>query len=283
MANENPRSPESLSPAGRKERLTFTRPVAAPGTEILTAYDSLDPWRVFHEQYAICPCRTAAAGWRYRGENHFLRDGRVMLLEPGETHANTRVHKYSDFKVLFIERDLFVSAAQELGVSGTPHFRVAQSEDRELFSAVYGFSLAAEEKATALEQQSRLTVCLRRLLGYVERAPRAGKIWNGHRAVERARAYLHEHFEAAVSLNELVAASGLSRFHLLRVFSKELGLPPHAYQIRLRIERARTMLRKGMPPALVAGAAGFADQSHFTRHFKRVWGITPARYASAGH
>jgi transcriptional regulator GlxA family with amidase domain len=77
--------------------------------------------------------------------------------------------------------------------------------------------------------------------------------------------------------------SGLSRFHLLRVFSKEIGLPPHAYQIRLRIERARTMLRKGIPPALVAGATGFADQSHFTRHFKRVWGITPARYARAGN
>lgn len=102
--------------SSRIERLVYLRPSAAPGTEILAAYDSFQPWRVFHERYAICACRTAAAGWRYRGGNHFLEDGSNMLLEPGELHANTRVYKYSDFKVLFVEPEIFTNAAQEMDV-----------------------------------------------------------------------------------------------------------------------------------------------------------------------
>jgi AraC-like DNA-binding protein len=279
MTNDVQSATRSPVAEGRRERLTFFRPAAAPGTEILAAYDSFHPWRVFHERYAICACHTAAAGWRYRGKEHFLADGSSMLLEPGELHANTRIHKYSDFKVLFVEPEIFASAAHELDVSGTPHYRFAQSENPELLTAVYGFCAAVEHGADALEQQSRFAVCLRRLLGFIERAPRTPEVGSGHSAAERARAYLQEHFKESVTLNELAAVSGLSRFHLLRSFARRFGLPPHGYQVRLRVERALRLLRSGMPPSLVASAVGFADQSHLTRHLRHVMGLTPARYA----
>jgi AraC-like DNA-binding protein len=268
-------------PGGPPERLAYVRPAAVSGSEILAAYDSFHPWRVFHERYAICACRTAAVGWLYRGRSHYLEDGGCMLLEPGEFHANTRVHKYSDFKVLFIEPDILVSAARELDVSGEPHYRLAQSDSPALFRAVYDFSAAVEQGATALEQQSRFTTCLRQLLGLAERAPREEKVGNEPGAVARAKAYLHTHFHAPITLNDLVDVAGLSRFHLLRTFARYVGLPPHAYQIHLRVERALRLLRTGMPPSLVASAVGFADQSHLTRHMRRVAHVTPARYARA--
>jgi transcriptional regulator GlxA family with amidase domain len=56
-------------------------------------------------------------------------------------------------------------------------------------------------------------------------------------------------------------------------------MPPHAYQIQVRLLRAKKLLRSGRHPADVAYATGFADQSHFSRHFKRLMGLTPARYA----
>jgi len=60
-------------------------------------------------------------------------------------------------------------------------------------------------------------------------------------------------------------------------------MPPHAYQVRIRVEAARRMLLSGFAIATVAAELGFADQSHFTRHFRRVMGITPAQYVRTGH
>lgn len=98
------------------------------------------------------------------------------------------------------------------------------------------------------------------------------------RAVECARAYLHEHYAEPVRLAELVRLTGVSRFHLAHLFTRYTGLPPHAYQIFVRIERARALLLAGVPAVEVAGQVGFADQSHFTRHFRRIWRVTPGSY-----
>ena len=117
----------------------------------------------------------------------------------------------------------------------------------------------------------------------VQRPRRAGTAsatrHSPQRAVERVRRYLDRRYNEAVSLCELAALAKLSRFHLLRAFRRHTGLPPHAYQKRLRIERACDLLRSGISPAEVAIRVGFADQSHFTRHFKQLCQITPARYA----
>lgn len=67
--------------------------------------------------------------------------------------------------------------------------------------------------------------------------------------------------------------------NLVRAFRGATGLPPHAYQRQLRINRAQALLRRGESPAAVAAATGFADQSHLTRTFRNALGITPAAYA----
>jgi len=72
--------------------------------------------------------------------------------------------------------------------------------------------------------------------------------------------------------------AGLSPCHLNRVFRRALGLPPHAFQTQLRVVRAGALLRRGWPLAAVAAETGFADQSHLTRRFKTVVGVTPGAY-----
>jgi AraC-like DNA-binding protein len=70
----------------------------------------------------------------------------------------------------------------------------------------------------------------------------------------------------------------MSPFALLRAFRAETGLPPHAYLNQLRVRLARRLLDDGLAPAVVAAEAGFADQAHLTRHFKRVVGVPPGAY-----
>ena len=94
----------------------------------------------------------------------------------------------------------------------------------------------------------------------------------------RARCYLIDHYNQSVTLDDLSSASGISKFHLLRAFTRYWGMPPHSFQVHVRVERARGLLRRGLLPVEAAMVVGFADQSHLTRHFKRIWGITPGAY-----
>ena len=103
-----------------------------------------------------------------------------------------------------------------------------------------------------------------------------------HAAVRRARRYLEERWAEPVALAELAAVAGLSRFELARTFRAQVGLPPHAFQLDLRVARARALLAAGEPPAAVAAACGFFDQAHLQRAVFRRGGrrAAGARYAA---
>ena len=96
--------------------------------------------------------------------------------------------------------------------------------------------------------------------------------------IEETQEFIEDHLEAPLTLAEIAGASGLSRYHFLRVFKNEVGQTPFAYLSQRRVERARGLLRRGMPISQAAFAAGFADQAHLSRRFKQVVGVTPGEF-----
>jgi methylphosphotriester-DNA--protein-cysteine methyltransferase len=86
---------------------------------------------------------------------------------------------------------------------------------------------------------------------------------------------------ADVSLADLAAAAGLSQYLLVKAFRERYGMPPHAFQVTQRVNRARRLLEAGVPTGEAAAMAGFFDQSHLHRHFRRRMGLTPREYAAA--
>ncbi|UJR83042.1 helix-turn-helix transcriptional regulator [Sandaracinus amylolyticus] len=100
------------------------------------------------------------------------------------------------------------------------------------------------------------------------------------RYVRKVREHLEREWQRNVPLDELGELAGVSVFHLVRVFTREVGLPPHLFQVQCRLEHARSLLGRGTVCREVALHCGFADQSHFNRHFKRVMGFTPGAYAA---
>ena len=97
-------------------------------------------------------------------------------------------------------------------------------------------------------------------------------------AVGKVRDHLNACYARDVPLDELAALAGMDKFRLLRVFSAEVGFPPHAYQLLVRVHHARRLLSAGDSAAQVAVAVGFSDQSHLIRQFRRFEGMTPAAY-----
>ena len=95
------------------------------------------------------------------------------------------------------------------------------------------------------------------------------------------RDYLRAHLAEPVTTEELARVSGLTEWHLIRAFHREFGLPPHAYHTRLRLTAASELLMEGLGVSAAAYECGFADQSHLSRKFKEVYGLTPAAWAAA--
>jgi AraC family transcriptional regulator len=101
--------------------------------------------------------------------------------------------------------------------------------------------------------------------------------------LKRVLDYLNDNLARAVSLADLAAVARVSVFHFARQFRGTVGEPPHRYVIRLRVERAKELLReRRLSLAQVAAAVGFADQCHFNRHFKRLVGETPGQFLLGG-
>jgi AraC-like DNA-binding protein len=245
----------------------------------MAVYESSRRWQLFHERYAFVVARKADSNVRYRGREQRVQDGTLVVREPGEASCCTAVTKPAEVKVLFVEASLVADAALETGHTGILHFAPMPISDPDLFWLLCRLCSSIEDCDDVLEQQTLFAMCMVKLAQRAERSTRATDLRNGKLAVARAKAYLREHCSEPVSLHDLALVSGFSRFGLVHAFTKEVGLSPHAYQVRVRIERARALLQQGISPATVATTVGFADQSHFTRHFRRVLQVTPSQYA----
>jgi len=86
-----------------------------------------------------------------------------------------------------------------------------------------------------------------------------------------------------VTLATLAAEADLSVSRFAALFRAEVGISPHRYVCLVRIRHAQRLLRRGLPPSIVATEVGFFDQSHLGRHFKRALGTTPSAYLAASN
>lgn len=100
------------------------------------------------------------------------------------------------------------------------------------------------------------------------------------RALERTLAYIHDHLCESFTLADLARAACISRFHFARLFRASVGSSPMEYVLKARMEAAKQMLARGdQKIAATAAALGFFDQSHFTRTFRRITGVSPKAFS----
>jgi AraC-like DNA-binding protein len=155
--------------------------------------------------------------------------------------------------------------------------------DQDLVDRFVRLHHLATQPASSLELGSSLAVWLQDLVARSPqigvRRPRSRRVRRDP-ALRRACELLRDDPARNVSLDELAAAAGTSKFRLVRLFKAALGVAPHAYQIAVRVQIARRLLEQGVRATDAAARAGFADQSHLNRHFTRRMGLTPAAYVA---
>lgn len=269
------------------ETIGFRRSPDLPGVEILDADNTAREWRWFNTGYGVAVSRSWHCDVVYRGQRREVVPGTVFCSEPGEVHSTPGVRGVGSFSALMVEPIVLSDyVAEHTGSRDLPHWAViAEKPTPNLarrLSALVG-SVGREDR-NALQLQSAFVDLVESLLNeFVEKLPRPPRPNNlSARAAERIRECLHEDHGGKSDLATLAQQTGLSRFQVVREFKRRYGLPPCAYQLCVRVAHARALLQRDVSPAEVAATCGFADQSHLTRHFRRMVGTTPLRYARAG-
>src|SRR5580704_12097959 len=215
-------------------------------------------------------------GW-YRGRVRTHVAGALKLKEPGEVHRDVRVHAPFTLQGAGFSQEVVDAAAAALGLRGPVHFvasgfGVGERATRLAF-AMHAALVRAD--APEIERATRVVETLGELLSTGPRATRGGE--RAPRAVHLARAFLHDALADKITLDALADYAGLDKFHLVRSFRAEVGLPPYEYLTHVRVSRAKELLRRGALVAEAAQAVGFYDESQLHRHFRHIIGITPGR------
>ncbi|MFJ8768164.1 helix-turn-helix transcriptional regulator [Streptomyces clavifer] len=154
--------------------------------------------------------------------------------------------------------------------------------DPQLRHRIHQLHLTLERPGDELEAQSRLALVSERLAQHLRDQLGVPRPAHDRRVARELRALLDRHYVEGLTLREAAERLHTHHTHLVRAFSREYGMAPHQYLTGRRIDLARRLLLGGMRAPDVASSAGFYDQSHFSRHFKRVVGTSPGHYARTG-
>jgi AraC-like DNA-binding protein len=261
----------------------YWRTPLLPGADLLTAeYHDHEFSPHWHEAYTIPVIVAGAEGYRYLGTDYVAEAGSVPIINPGELHTGARAMEEGwRYRVLYAPVAFIQQLADD--VTGRrqdlPWFEPGVIRDADLAVRLAHAHRLLEAHADPLAAEAAMLDALSTLLvRYSGNTTRPARLAADDSRIATMKERLTGDLTAPLQLAELAHAVGLSPFHAARLFSAATGMPPHAWRNQVRLQRALAPLRAGVPVTEVAAASGFTDQSHFTRHFRRMFGVPPGRW-----
>jgi AraC-like DNA-binding protein len=241
--------------------------------EVYLSTCAFDPHR--HDTYAIGLTTTGVQVFRYRGSRRVCLPGQLHVLHPDETHDGaTGTDDGFGYRMLYIAPELVRDA-----LAGRPLPFVADpvQDVTPITGPIASLLADIDEPISELSSVEIATAVADGLLslsGHINR----GRATIDTRAVELVRDYLVEHALEQTPASTLEKIAGIDRFTIARQFRWAYGTSPDRYRTLRRVALARIAIESGHSLARAAAEAGFADQSHMTRQFKRTYGLTPGRW-----
>ncbi|MEN3113143.1 AraC family transcriptional regulator [Uliginosibacterium paludis] len=264
-------------------RQRFWRDAALPFIEAREVSDgrSVCYDRHAHDTFSIGAITGGCCNYLNGAHRERADTGAVVLMNPGEVHACSPLAGTWSYLMLYIDCSWLGALQDEHGSAQGGGFRPLAEHlgtDPQHYQALRQLHAALiSDDIALLEKDARLHAYFSRLVARAPLATHDDGIQTDPRlarAAEFIRASCHENLRLAVICRE----AGLSASYLIRAFKARYAMTPHEYLTNCRIQHCRARLRRGEPLARVATDAGFADQAHFQRAFKRHVAATPGEY-----
>jgi AraC-like DNA-binding protein len=263
------------------ERITYFK-VALRGIDAMSATTSRTYPRHTHDQYGVGVIdRGGHASLSGRGQVQ-AGAGNLIFVNPGEVHDGRALGGCPrSWRMLYLEPAAMVAARDDVleGATEAPAFAAPVFADERLrraFDTTFDSATGHGDNHHEMVVETatlRLVALLAANLSSKGRKSSRSTI-----SIRRTRDRIDADPAAPLTLANLAAETGTSRYQLLRAFAREFGMTPHAYIVQQRLALARRLIRGGSTLVDAASESGFADQSHLTRAFARQFGVTPARY-----
>lgn len=218
------------------------------------------------------------------GTTSVLQPGSISIIEPGIVHSNQPLAKSKrHLRSLYLENDFFLHLEKLVTGTSTQKYNLPTTVLKNV--AHWRDALALHEAIITGQNKiliEELCISLFTQIGDLHFGSRPINHSTDKRDVRINTIidYMRAHLGEEISLNTLAEIADCTSYHIIRLFKETVGMSPHAYIIQLRLERARELIDKGETITDAALNAGFSDQSHLTRRFKKRFGITPGIYGA---
>ncbi|WP_378733782.1 AraC family transcriptional regulator [Nocardia brasiliensis] len=242
-----------------------------------------------HETYSFGLTQFGAQSFDCRGASRVSAAGMVMAFNPDEPHdGHSTTELGFTYSIVHIGTELVTDLLSDQAgrPTGLPLFAEPVLPDPLLSAALNRLCASLIHPAAELAADEALAASVAAMVRRGARRPLVSSSATldhsaGADIARRVRAVLDDRYLDPLSMDDLVDATGCSRFALYRAFRAKYGMAPSDYQRQLRLRAARRLIAAGRPVAEAATESGFADQAHLTRWFRRSYGITPGLYANA--
>lgn len=234
----------------------------------------------FHEFYVIGFMEGGKRHLWCRNQEYDTQRGYVILFNPRETHNCAPVAgEVLDYRAINVPVDVMDKAVKEItGKHIHLQFKDTLIPQAELALSIRELYDVIVSQSSLLVREEAFYFLIEQLLEEHMVPVEASRELT--EAVKAMKEYLDTHYEESISLDTLSKISKMSRYQLLRLFTREVGVSPYRYLQSIRIAKAKRLLEQGEAIGKLALDCGFSDQSHFTNYFKSFIGITPKQYQS---
>ncbi len=233
----------------------------------------------FHEYYVIGFMEHGERVLSCSNHEYTITRGDVLLFNPGDSHACVQSDGGTlDYRGFNITREVMLDLAKKTtGRRELPRFSQNVISDEEVTCCLRPLHELVMNGSHEFRKEENLLLLISLLLWQFGQ-PFQNCIQECRDEIEKACAFMEQHYAERIYLDSICRCAGLSKATLLRTFAKSKGVTPYSYLENIRIGKAKQLLEQGVPPAEAALQTGFSDQSHFTNYFNRFIGLTPGMY-----
>lgn len=233
----------------------------------------------FHEHYVIGFVEQGQRMLSCKNQEHHIRPGDILLFNPGDNHACVQ----SDdgifiYSVLNLSKEIMLSLAADVtGRRVLPGFARNVLQDEELFCCLRTLHRKIMHRSADFDKEELLLLLISALIQHCGQ-PFDACVPECPQEVEAVCSFILQHYSEHLTLEQLCGYAALSKSTLLRAFIRAKGITPYRYLETVRVNAAKGLLARGVPPLDAALQTGFADQSHLTRTFGSFIGLAPGVY-----